>query len=448
MLGPESTEWCTPPAPPAGEPKSPGKDPAASKRDEDSLPVVPTLAQGEAVEPGDAWTLIPDEELTTLTDEQVYGWIGRLVDGYGIKAPKNYDLAPIESLREWVQEAARSEEVRARHERQEQERLNRVAYPKILDYVEVPIQGATTLRITPYAGGWGVSVWNSNLKRQIYRSGHKTPPWLSDKIQADTGATIATEMARAGLGAEEDIKGWLRGAWEALHTQIRDTLTADLAVQSPVVKKALTNLVEVRIVRGETTLTEVIYAADGTRASLEFDAAAYTGTAANLNTRWYNAFAPDELNASKNDWAQIKRFWGEVAEITETEEYCTWDGIVERLQDHLKGLHYGRELRDLLVSGFAWYNAHGAYLDEPRKGGVLWVPSSTVQEFVDALSGEVRSVNALAKELRDRGIMLEKTKPLKECFDGEVAQRRAWPFNPGFLNYRPEWADGGGEDRE
>ena len=136
-----------------------------------------------------------------------------------------------------------------------------------------------------------------------------------------------------------------------------------------------------------------------------------------------------------------------MAEIAEIEEYSTWDGIVERLQDHLKGLHYGRELRDLLVSGFAWYNAHGAYLDEPRKGGVVWVPSSTVQEFVDALSGEVRSVNALAKELRDRGIMLEKTKPLKEYFDGKVAQRRAWPFDPGFLNYRPEWADDEGEDR-
>ena len=407
-------------------------------------PTTPGLGEGED-EPGDAWTLIPDEELTTLTDEQVYGWIDRLVDDYSVKPPKNCEFTPIEKLREWVREAARSEEVRARHERREQERQNRPAYPKILDYVEVPIQGATTLRITPYNGGYGVSVWNSNLKRQIYRSGHKTPPWLSDKIQADTGATIATEMARAGLGAEDDIKGWVKDAWEALHAQIRDNPAADLAVQSPVVKKALTNLVEVRIVKGEVTITEVVYAVDGTRASLEFDAAAYTGTAANLNTRWYNSFAPDEINASKSDWAQIKRFWGEVAEITEVEEYSFWDGVVERLQDHLKGLHFGRELRDLLVSGFAWYNAHGAYLDEPRTGGVVWVPSSTIQEFVDALSGEVRSANALAKELRDRGIMPEGTKPLKEYFEGEIKQRRAWPFNPGFLDYRPEWADDEGE---
>lgn len=112
------------------------------------------------------------------------------------------------------------------------------------------------------------------------------------------------------------------------------------------------------------------------------------------------------------------------------------------------GVHVGRELRDLIVTGFAFYDASGSYLksyqtDGPRRGGVVWIPSSIMQEFVDRQVVNVQSANALAKILRNRGIMLEGTKKLQTREEGERLGRQAWPFDPAWLNFRAEWADEG-----
>mgnify|MGYP000050430629 CR=1 FL=1 len=419
-------------------PDQPAAKEAATPPDQEVKPVIPdeVIDRLEFADPGCTGT----DDLTRIVKE---------LEHLGAKFPSWLCEQPIEAVRAELKTAARSERVLETHHREQEveaRRQARGAYPEIPEYIEVPIQSSTTLRVTPYPGGYAVSVWNSNLKRQIHRSGHKAPPWRSDKIRADTGSAIATEMSRAGLGAEADLRDQVGKAWEALRALIQDNPSAELAIQSPVVKKALTNLTEVRIVKGETTISEAIYVVDGTQTSLEFDAKAYTGTAANLNERWYNAFAPDEINADKADWAQIKRFWGEIAEVVEVEEFNSWDAIAEQFRVYLQKLHIGKELRDLIVSGFCWFDTGGACLKEPRTGGAVWVPTSAIREFTEKELGGVHTPNALAKALKDREIMLEGTKPLQVRANGERKTGRGWPINPEFINYRPEWTDSGEVD--
>jgi hypothetical protein len=398
------------------------------------------------------WALLPDEQLDTLEEDQIYRWIQTLERDYGVRPPRNSEFLPVEELRAWLRDACRSDQVRERYERRQQEAAERareasLAFPTIRDYVEAPVRGDVALRITPYPGGYAI-VARTGRGDQIYRHSAKTPPWQSDKIVGDTTVGIAEAMARGGHGAEADARGWVAAAWAAIREQIRSDPDSEIAAQSPAVKKALQNLVAVRILRGETTITEIVYDVAGSHVSLEFDAKSYTGNASCLNERWYNLFAPDEINADKGDWTTIKRFWGRIAEITAVEEYSSWDGVIERLQETLMGVHVGRELRDLIVTGFAFYDASGSYLksyqtDGPRRGGVVWIPSSIMQEFVDRQVVNVQSANALAKILRNRGIMLEGTKKLQTREEGERLGRQAWPFDPAWLNFRAEWADEG-----
>lgn len=413
----------------------------------------PAPLDEEGAEPGSAWSLIPDDEIDALSDEGVYGWITTLARDYSIRPPRNSEFLPVDDLRAWIRETVRSDQVRATWERRQQEAAERdrradLAFPTIRDYVEVSIRGDVSLRITPFPGGYAI-VARTGRGDQIYRHGAKTPPWRSDKIIADTTAGIAEAMARGGHGAEADVRGWVGAAWDAIRDLIHNDPDAEIAVQSPTVKKALENLLDVLIQKGETTLTEVVYDVAEARVSLEFDAKSYTGNAACLNERWYNAFAPDEISADKDDWATIKRFWGRVAEITSTEGYSSWDGIIEQLQEHLTGVHFRRELRDLVVSGFAFYDDNGAYLEGyatngPRIGGVIWIPSSTMREFIERYGRDIQSPTAFAKILRSRGILLEGTRSVSIRSDGRVMSRRAWPFDPQFLNFRPEWVEGGG----
>lgn len=438
-----------------GEGIEPENEPAPAPEPEPATPVAtepePEPEPGTdrviiAVEPPQ-WTLLPDTQIDALEVDQVYGWIQSLERDYSVRPPWNCEFLPVEDLRTWLREAVRSDRVRAGWEQQqaeaeERERRVDLAFPSIQEYVEASIRGDVTLRISPFPGGYAI-VARTGRGDQIYRHSAKTAPWRSDKIIIDTTAGIAEALARGGHGAEADARGWVSAAWDAIRDRIHNDPDAEIAVQSPVVKKALANLCEVRIQKGETTLTEVIYVVNGSRVSLEFDAKAYTGTAACLNERWYNVFAPDEISADKDDWAVIKRFWGSIAEITTVEEYSTWDGIVEKFQEHLQGIHVGKTLADLLVSGFAWYDEAGAELTAPRPEGVIWVPASVVQEFVDRQNGDLRSANALAKVLKSRGIMIEGTKKLQGRQSGERLGRRSWPIDPGFVNFRPEWADNG-----
>jgi len=398
------------------------------------------------------WSLLADSQIDGLTDEQIYGWITTLERDYNVRPPRNSEFLPVDDLRTWLRETIRSDQVRAVWERRQQEAAERareadLAFPTIRDYVEVPVRGDVSLRIAPFPGGYAV-VARTGRGDQIYRHGAKTPPWQSDKIVGDTTVGIAEAMARGGHGAEADARGWVAAAWAAIRDQIHNDPDSEIAVQSPAVKKALTNLVAVRILRGETTITEIVYDVAGSHVSLEFDAKSYTGNASCLNERWYNQFAPDEINADKGDWTTIKRFWGRIAEITAVEDYSSWDGVIERLQETLTSVHFGRELRDLIVTGFAFFDASGSYLksyqtDGPRRGGVVWIPSSIMQDFVDRQVVNVQSANALAKILRNRGIMLEGTKKLQTREEGERLGRQAWPFDPAWLNFRAEWADEG-----
>ena len=429
-----------------------GVEPVAPES-ESIVAVATTATEPEEIEQGGA--PLSDEEIGALTDEGVYGWIQTLEREYGVRQPRNSEFLPIDDIRTWLRETVRSDQVRAAWGRRQQEAADRerraeLAFPTIRDHVEVPIRGGTILRVTPYNGGYVVSARNDGVRPpEFYRSSHRSPPWRSDKIITDTRAAIAAAIARVGLGAEDDAREWVSAAWTALREAVRDDPDADLAAQSPAVKAALRNLVGVRIQRGEITITEVIYAVDGHpgRVSLEFDSKSYTGLVANLNERWYNQFAPEEINATKGDWGQIKRFWGSVAEVTTVEEYSTWDGVIERFQEHLRGVHYGRTITDLLTSGFAWYDAQGTEMDSPRPGGVVWVPPVVIQDFIDKQSGELRSANALAKVLKGRGIMLGGSKKLQRRECGERLTRQAWPLSPEFVNYRPEWAQGAEEEQ-
>ncbi|MCE5339037.1 MAG: hypothetical protein LLF90_10185 [Methanomicrobiaceae archaeon] len=432
---------------------TPVTEPEAAPEEPVETAAGPESEAPDGVEQGGA--PLSDEEIGALTDEGVYGWIQTLEREYGVRPPRNSEFLPIDDIRAWLRETLQSDQVRSAWERRQQEAAERerraeLAFPTIRDHVEVPIQGGTLLRVTPYNGGYVVSARNDGIRPpEFYRSSHRSPPWRSDKIITDTRAAIATAIARVGLGAEDDAREWVGAAWAALREAVRDDPDADLAAQSPAVKTALRNLVGVRIQRGEITITEVIYAVDGHpgRVSLEFDSKSYTGLVANLNERWYNQFAPEEINATKEDWGQIKRFWGSVAEVTTVEEYSTWDGVIERFQEHLRGVHYGRTITDLLTSGFAWYDAQGTEMDSPRPGGVVWVPPVVIQDFIDKQSGELRSANALAKVLKGRGIMLGGSKKLQRRECGERLTRQAWPLSPEFVNYRPEWAQGAEEEQ-
>ncbi len=436
-------------APDQDEPGSGGEAPGAPGETmsgkQDRAPGVEEL--------GERWSLLTDEQVAALDAEQTYHWIQTFERDYGVRPPRNSEFLPIEDLRAWVREAAASGPVRAVWERrqreaEERERRSDLVFPTIRDFVEVPIQGATHLRVTPYNGGYAVSARNAGIcPPEFYRSSHRSPPWRSDKIITDTRAAIATAIARSGLGAEKDAHESVGAAWDAIRELIRDDPDADLAIQSPAVKTALGNLIAVVIQRGEQTLTEIVYAtAAGERVSLEFDSKSYTGPVTNLNEKWYNQFAPEELNANKEDWRQIKKFWGSIAEVTTVEEYSSWDGIIERFQDHLRGIPYGRTKEDLLMSGFGWFDEHGTELDPPRPGGVIWIPSVVIQTFVDKLNGELRSANVLAKVLKGRNLMFGGSKKLQLRSAGERVARRAWPLSPEFVIFRPEWAQGEAEE--
>lgn len=461
-VAPVATQATDPvPAPlePAPEPESAPARGTQAEPQTEPAPLEPVEAAAEPEPetmivgvPPARWSLLADSQIDGLTDEQIYGWITTLERDYNVRPPRNSEFLPVDDLRTWLRETIRSDQVRAVWERRQQEAAERareadLAFPTIRDYVEVPVRGDVSLRIAPFPGGYAV-VARTGRGDQIYRHGAKTPPWQSDKIVGDTTVGIAEAMARGGYGAEADARGWVAAAWAAIREQIHNDPDSEIAVQSPAVKKALTNLVAVRILRGETTITEIVYDVAGSHVSLEFDAKSYTGNASCLNERWYNQFAPDEINADKGDWTTIKRFWGRIAEITAVEDYSSWDGVIERLQETLTSVHFGRELRDLIVTGFAFFDASGSYLksyqtDGPRRGGVVWIPSSIMQEFVDRQVVNVRSANALAKILRNRGIMLEGTKKLQTREEGERLGRQAWPFDPAWLNFRAEWADEG-----
>ena len=430
---------------PEPEPEPAPLEPVETAAEPDPQPAVVEV-------PPARWALLAETQINALEDDQVYGWITTLDREYNVRPPRNSEFLPVEEIRAWLREAVASDQVRAVWERRQQEAAERareadLAFPTIRDYVEVPVRGDVSLRIAPFPGGYAV-VARTGRGDQIYRHGAKTPPWQSDKIVGDTTVGIAEAMARGGHGAEANARGWVAAAWAAIRDQIHNDPDSEIAVQSPAVKKALTNLVAVRILRGETTITEIVYDVAGSHVSLEFDAKSYTGNASCLNERWYNQFAPDEINADKGDWTTIKRFWGRIAEITAVEDYSSWDGVIERLQETLTSVHFGRELRDLIVTGFAFFDASGSYLksyqtDGPRRGGVVWIPSSIMQEFVDRQVVNVQSANALAKILRNRGIMLEGTKKLQTREEGERLGRQAWPFDPAWLNFRAEWADEG-----
>ena len=166
------------------------------------------------------WALLPDEQLDTLEEDQIYRWIQTLERDYGVRPPRNSEFLPVEELRAWLRDACRSDQVRERYERRQQEAAERareasLAFPTIRDYVEAPVRGDVALRITPYPGGYAI-VARTGRGDQIYRHSAKTPPWQSDKIVGDTTVGIAEAMARGGHGAEADARGWVAAAWAAI----------------------------------------------------------------------------------------------------------------------------------------------------------------------------------------------------------------------------------------
>ena len=92
-------------------------DPEAFRQAWQAAPVVP-----DQNAKGNAWSLVPLEDLDQYSTKQAYDLMNHLVDDFGIKPPKSWDLLSIEQLKEFLREQVTSEDVRDRHEAFEKRR--------------------------------------------------------------------------------------------------------------------------------------------------------------------------------------------------------------------------------------------------------------------------------------------------------------------------------------
>lgn len=112
---------------PTPEPEEIGSPTEPDLTDEPDLPEGPIVVDVPEIR----WSLLTDEQIDSLEDDQIYGWIMTFERDYGIRPPRNVELLPIADLRGWIRETARSDRVRETQERRRAEtaRQNELAPP-------------------------------------------------------------------------------------------------------------------------------------------------------------------------------------------------------------------------------------------------------------------------------------------------------------------------------
>lgn len=306
------------------------------------------------------------------------------------------------------------------------------------DRIEVVVRTGLTLAVQPLDRGYRISfVYNG---RAEYIAVRISPPWQSVRIMREEGNNAAEALARLGVGAEVELRGEIGRAWTEIQARITGDPETALATERPAVRHALSRVTAVRVVRGEDTITEIDVLGDsGEPVTLQFTSEEWTGPATVVNKRWHNAFAPDELNATKEDWPQIRHYLGSIAVVVEREQFSTTDVVLDLLAAHLRRVPPASGLPDLLLRGYRMRDQGGLRLpDGTPSQDVTWFAPSVIGKFVADSPVAGLTTAKLARILRRAGVMPSTTVKINTRLPNAATPigRMCWPILTDYV--RPD----------
>jgi len=277
----------------------------------------------------------------------------------------------------------------------------------------VPVIDGISMAIAAERGGGWVTSF-SRGGETIVEDRSKTYPWI--------GRYAAGRLANAICAAEPSRnKRAVREAIVTVFETIRSSPDAGALVSEPV--RRVTDATVRVIIETSDPPVYIIELTDGARLLFKNRELA-TLKPGDLNDRWLAAHPGDALDATGQDFREIRDSWFTIAETTRPSGAGSqWEPVVEALQRKIAPLQVGESKHDLARSGLFLENT-------PDGREILWITSSIIDGVVREF-GKSLTDSTFVEYLKRNGDLVTGS-DRKRALGTRV---HAWGFSPAF---RPE----------
>ena len=288
--------------------------------------------------------------------------------------------------------------------------------------IPLPVIGAISACISPENDGYRVEILEG--ENPVYTKVSKTAPWLSQQIIKELANRSHEELNPDSRPDPERYKKALEKSFSELNTLLETDTKLKRSLSGQVVLEIIQKTERVVIFPGENTSLEVTL--DGKK--MWFSAREISmRDATAFNERYFNEVLTP-LDATRNDWKEIRDYWCEIAVVEERQSETRMDLAIESLADYLSDEMVFYTDRDRVVgSDTGFFNG---------EEGTVWVLSLSIRDFIENYDPRL-TTGELAKELLARGLTTRPSK--KERYRNLPGTlRNTWRFTPDFTTFHTD----------
>lgn len=277
----------------------------------------------------------------------------------------------------------------------------------------IPLIDGFSVTITAERGGGWATIFTGRDGETIAEDHSRSVPWV--------GRYAPGRLANVLCAAAPLVKGAVKAAILEIFKNIEESEDSQKLVSEPV--RRVTDATERVIIETSDPPIYIIELTDGTRLLFKNRELA-TLKPGDLNDRWLAARPGDALDATGQDFREIRDSWFTVAERAQPSGVeSQWEPVVDALQRRITPLPLGATKDDLVRCGL--------FLETtPRGEKILWIESSIIDGVVREF-GKSLTDSTFVEYLKRNGDLVTGS-DRKRVLGTRV---HAWGFSPTF---RPE----------
>jgi putative DNA primase/helicase len=282
--------------------------------------------------------------------------------------------------------------------------------------------GAITARVLPdRAGVYRVEFLKAG--KSVHTETTRSPMWESPKLQDNAGSRLATALNDETI-SPDFVRKKIREAFAVFAERITTNKQVQQALASEPVRRVMKMTEKVEVFPSAATTYEITIS--GMSLTVPVREMARTDPSF-VNTAWLNLFPTKPLDATRNDWLQIREHWmnDDLAVIRETETLTEAEIVIDQLQAELESVSLVEPPELVNDESKAW-------MDPDTKE--VWVPARRITRFLDEIAKKPGWSSRLSKEIRAAGWMKSATRTKK--MGNPPRETRCWVFVDGFATFR------------